>query len=168
MHVPPGSISSDSPALTAWVEQLCGGMPRSGFAQPNEPMIATPAAKMRRIILIRLSAGVGPSMLVDGLIANDRAPEVRVGRQSCGRRRKCGDGESVRPRGLLLRLTQPRDDLVRAKAGAVVVDLRGEYQLVGAGARDQTLEACAHGVGGADGGAGEDAVEHRGVVGGEA
>src|SRR4029077_1595608 len=63
---------------------------------------------------------------------------------------------------------EPSDDLVRAKPGAVLVDLRGEDQLVGARARDKLLEPSPHGVGRANGRAGEDAIKHGGVLGGEA
>src|SRR6478752_7200049 len=43
-------------------------------------------------------------------------------------------------------------DLVRAQPRLVVEDLRGDHQLVGAGALDEGLDAGAHGVARADGG----------------
>jgi hypothetical protein len=39
-----------------------------------------------------------------------------------------------------------RDDLVRADAGSVIEDLRGDHELVHAGLRDEGREAAAHGV----------------------
>ena len=49
----------------------------------------------------------------------------------------------------------------------MIVDLRRGDELVGAGARDEGLEPAADGVGRADEGAGEDAVEQRPLLGGE-
>jgi hypothetical protein len=47
MQLPPGSISSDSPALTAWVEQTCGGTPSVGSEQPSAPTMIIPAPNVR-------------------------------------------------------------------------------------------------------------------------
>ena len=56
-------------------------------------------------------------------------------------------------------------ELERPQPRPVIVDLRGQDELIGAGAADQLGESVENRAGRADGGAGEDVVEESGLLG---